>query len=81
MNTPLHPIQCRDHKPGRVSAAVTARAYEVYAHLFGQQQLIADLNSRGGFGSAEMVALLYARSWPREEWSARFTEGLQGSSL
>lgn len=33
---------------------------------------------RGGFGIGELVAFLYARSFPQEEWSRRFAEACEG---
>jgi hypothetical protein len=33
---------------------------------------------RGGFGAGELIAFLYARSFPKDEWRKRFDEALKG---
>lgn len=33
---------------------------------------------RGGFGISELVAFLYARSFPKEEWHKRVQEAFTG---
>lgn len=69
----FHPVQpCEIRK---LPAEVTARAYEVYHHLYSGQTL-GRLNERGGFSVGEIVAFLYARSFPKEEWEARAEEAL-----
>jgi hypothetical protein len=75
-----HPIQCRP-RPGkqtRVSTKVSLAAYEVYCAVWSPQPALVTGNCRGGFGVGELVALLYARSFPREEWRARFEEACKG---
>jgi hypothetical protein len=59
-----------------VPEAVALRAYEVYCALFGEQEALISGHCRGGFGIHELFAFLYARSFPREEWSNRFDEAL-----
>jgi len=78
--TPLatHPVQTVDHRGGEISQRVTMRAYEVYCALYGAQDALVTGNCRGGFGTGELVAFLYARSFAREEWRARFHEALVG---
>src|SRR5581483_9599274 len=39
--------------------------------------LHADRNCRGGFGVGELVAFLYAHSFPKDEWDKRVREALQ----
>lgn len=59
---------------------VTLRAYEVYCALYGAQPAMVDLkgrNCRGGFGAGELMAFLYARSFPKEQWRERFEEALK----
>jgi hypothetical protein len=79
--TEFHPVQIGDlGRNPRLPAAVTLRAYEVYCHVFSPQPAMIDLerrNCRGGFGAGELIAFLYARSFPKEEWSARFEEALR----
>lgn len=79
----MHPVQVRP-RPGQrhqVTNAVTLRAYEVYSHLYGPQPAMIEggLNGcRGGFGAGELIAFLYARSFPKVEWRERFDEALRG---
>jgi hypothetical protein len=79
--TEFHPIQILDIERHRsVPASVALRAYEVYCHLFGAQPAIVDLKGRGcrgGFGAGELIAFLYARSFPKEEWRVRFDEAIR----
>jgi hypothetical protein len=60
---------------------VTMRAYEVYCELYGEQPAMVTGGCRGGFGVGEIVAFLYARSFPKAEWRTRFEEALRGLSL
>jgi hypothetical protein len=76
-----HPVQTVDRKGGEITSAVTLRAYEVYCALHGDQPALVDLkgrNCRGGFGTGELIAFLYARSFPREEWRKRADEAFDG---
>lgn len=81
------PIQ-RDRRPqhyaARVAEPVYMRAYEVYCEVYGPQEAMIDLegrNCRGGFGVGELVAFLYAHSFPREEWSKRVDEAFADAEL
>lgn len=79
-----HPVQKLsrfDPEPGRAPVAVTMRAYEVYCELFGPQPALVTGACRGGFGTRELVAFLYARSFPKAEWRERFDEGIRGLHL
>ncbi len=60
---------------------VTMRAYEVYCEVFRPQDALVTGGCRGGFGIGELVAFLYARSFPKAEWDARFHEALRGLTL
>ena len=75
-----HPVQANRHREqsALVPKAVTLAAYEVYSKVFGPQAALVTGNCRGGFGSGELVALLYARAFPKDEWSDRFYEALTG---
>lgn len=75
MSGSRHPVQTRSVRTS-VPAAVSLRAYEVYAHVFSPQPVLIEGSCRGGFGVGELVALLYARSFPPEEWRARFEEAM-----
>ena len=79
----FHPVQIGDlGRNPRVPSDVALRAYEVYCHLFGAQPALVDLagrRCRGGFGAGELIAFLYARSFPKDEWRMRFDEALRRS--
>jgi len=81
---PTHPIQIertRNRQPGTAPQAVTLRAYEVYCALYGEQEALITGWCRGGFGVGELIAFLYARSFPREQWKARMYEALEGLNV
>ena len=79
------PIQAtpRNREQGQVRAEVYRAAYEVYAHVYGEQAALLDLGRgcRGGFSTGELVAFLYARAFPREEWRTRVDEAVEGMNL
>lgn len=78
----MHPVQTVDRKGGRLSSDVTLRAYEVYSHVYAPQPAMIDLkgrNCRGGFSTSEIIAFLYARSFPKQEWSDRVDEAMRGA--
>lgn len=49
--------------------------------MFGPQPAIVEGDCRGGFSSGEIIAFLYARSFPRAEWRARVDEALRGLNV
>lgn len=77
----FHPVQVNELvRSPYLPATVTLRAYEVYCHVFSPQPAMVDLagrGCRGGFGAGELIAFLYARSFPKEEWCDRFREALR----
>lgn len=76
---PVHPVQIHQHRRDAVCPqVVTLRAYEVYAHVYGPQERLITGGCRGGFSTGELVAFLYARSFPQSEWSMRVLEAFQG---
>lgn len=78
--TEFHPIQTHEltrRGAGFMPVSVTLRAYEVYRHLYGEQEALVTGGCRGGFGAGELTAFLYARSFPKEEWRQRFDEALK----
>jgi len=81
----IHPIQIHrgGGRPdgGRVSSLVTLRAYEVYRHLHGEQEAMITGGCRGGFGAGELVAFLYARGFPQNEWRQRVDEAFKGMEI
>ncbi len=74
-----HPIQTVDHRGGRCPQVVTLRAYEVYASVYGPQGTMITGDCRGGFSTSELIAFLYARSFPKEEWRKRVDEAFHGA--
>ena len=73
-----HPVQAKGHTRGWLRTSVTLRAYEVYSVLYGEQAAMVTDGCRGGFGTGEIIAFLYARSFPKSEWQQRFDEALRG---
>jgi hypothetical protein len=73
-----HPVQTVDNKGGLISNSVTLMAYEVYSHVFAPQPALITGNCRGGFGTGELIAFLYARSFPKNEWRKRVDEAFKG---
>ena len=80
---PLHPVQSSPRNGQRATApqAVTLRAYEVYCRVFGEQEALVTGECRGGFGPGELIAFLYARSFPKEEWARRMGEAFEGLNV
>jgi hypothetical protein len=78
-----HPIQVPTNRSGSGAApqAVTLAAYEVYSHVYGQQIALIEGSCRGGFSTGELIAFLYARSFPKSEWCDRVDEALAGLDL
>lgn len=73
----LAPAQLGSRKSGLIPREVHLAAYEVYCEVFSPQPTLIDLegrNCRGGFGELELIAFLYARSFPRKEWRQRTDE-------
>lgn len=80
--TPTHPIQTECcHRGGKAPQTVTLRAYEVYKALFGEQEHLVTNDCRGGFGIGELIAFLYAHSFPQAEWRTRVDEAFAGLHL
>lgn len=78
----FHPVQIESefrhpHLAPQMPSAVTLRAYEVYVHLHGEQRAMIENGCRGGFGVGELMAFLYARSFPKTEWRQRADEALR----
>lgn len=83
---PFHPVQTASftrhpREKAVVPAVVALRAYEVYERLHGPQEALITGECRGGFGDGELVAYLYAHTFPKDEWRARFEEALKGMTL
>lgn len=75
-----HPVQTHRYGrgPAKAPIAVTLRAYEVYSAIYGPQEAMITHGCRGGFSAGELVAFLYARSFPKAEWQARIDEAFKG---
>lgn len=71
-----HPVQ-NDGRMRRAPIDVTMRAYEVHCALYGEQKALVTGGCRGGFSVGELIAFLYARSFPKAEWRERFEEALR----
>jgi hypothetical protein len=76
-----HPVQTHQSKYGnaRCPQVVTLRAYEVYCHVYAPQEAMVTGQCRGGFSTGELIAFLYARSFPKEEWRNRVDEAFRGA--
>lgn len=82
LDVPTFPVQTQRpiHKSARCTQSVVMRAYEVYCELYGAQEAVITGGCRGGFGAGELIAFLYARSFPKSEWRERVDEALKGMS-
>lgn len=76
-----HPVQTHQHKRGPAYApqAVTLAAYEVYSHVYGPQEALVTGGCRGGFSAGELIAFLYARGFPKDQWRIRVDEAFRGA--
>lgn len=76
--TIFHPVQT--HAVARSAPEpIVLSAYEVYCYLYGPQPAIVDVakGCRGGFSVCELIAFLYARSFPQREWEMRVDEAFE----
>lgn len=75
-----HPVQrnWREGTGAKAPQAVTMAAYEVYCHVCRPQPAMVEGWCRGGFSAGELIAFLYARPFPKEEWRVRVDEALRG---
>lgn len=74
-----HPIQkVARHEAARLPETVTLKAYEVYVQLYGPQKAMITAGCRGGFSTGEIIAFLYASSFPKTEWNKRVDEATRG---
>ena len=78
------PIQNLD-KLGRerltVPEPVYMAAYEVYCHYWRPQEALVTGGCRGGFAINELVAFLYAKQFPKEQWKEKVREAWEGMNL
>lgn len=75
-----HPVQANRYRErtGRVPTVVSLKAYEVYRVVHGEQKALITGDCRGGFGTGELIAFLYAASFPKDEWAKRADEAFNG---
>ena len=75
-----HPVQTRINRiaGGKISEGVALKAYEVYSKVFAPQVALITGNCRGGFSTGELIAFLYASSFPEKEWHDRVKEAFAG---
>jgi hypothetical protein len=80
MESETHPVQTPQgrREQGAAPKVVTLAAYEVYCHVYAPQEAMVTGGCRGGFSTGELVAFLYARSFPKSEWRARVDEAFRG---
>ncbi len=79
--TEVHPVQTGKHRGGKISSLVTLRAYEVYSHVYSPQEALITGSCRGGFSVGELIAFLYAHSFPKNEWQTRVDEAFRGMEI
>lgn len=80
-----YPLQTRSRHDRNAKGAVNRHlylaAYEVYSHVYSPQKSLIEGTCRGGFGVNEMMAFLYARSFPKSEWRKRVDEAFAGMDV
>lgn len=78
-----HPVQLhyKPHQRPCAPVVLTLRAYEVYCALYHEQPAMVTGECRGGFGVSELLAFLYARSFPKSEWRQRVDEAFRGMEI
>lgn len=84
MDERYHPVQpTLNRRKAFVPEAVALAAYDVYSHIYSPQPAMIDVarGCRGGFSEREMIAFLYARQFPKSEWSRRVEEALRTPPL
>lgn len=73
-----HPVQNMKRGSSRAPKSVTMAAYEVYCHVHSPQEAMVTGHCRGGFSAGELIAFLYARPFPKGEWSSRVDQAFKG---
>lgn len=76
-----HPVQ-RPHSlvrdKSRCPQIVTMKAYEVYCEVCSPQEALITGDCRGGLSTGELIAFLYAYTFPKSEWRMRVKEAFNG---
>lgn len=80
-NIEVHPVQTPQgrREQGYSPKVVTMAAYEVYCHVYVPQPAMVTGECRGGFSTGELIAFLYARGFPKDQWCARVDEAFRGA--
>jgi hypothetical protein len=75
-----HPVQTHQSRweNARVPKVVAMRAYEVYCYVHQPQEALVTGDCRGGFSTGELIAFLYAYSFPKEQWEKKVDEAFTG---
>ncbi len=77
----VHPVQTHQQRGNaKCPQTVTLRAYEVYCYVYGPQEAMVTGHCRGGFSTGELIAFLYAHSFPKEEWRTRVEQAFRGAT-
>jgi hypothetical protein len=78
-----HPVRVPHRRPDKAACpkVVTMAAYEVYCHVYAPQEALVTGGCRGGFGVGELIAFLYARSFPKDQWRYRVDEAIRGMKI
>ena len=61
------------------SHTISAVVAECDMAILAQQPAMVTGECRGGFSAGELIAFLYARSFPKTEWRARVDEAFKGA--
>lgn len=74
------PAQIGRNKSGKIPWDIHMVAYEVYCEVYGAQEAMIDheRGCRGGWGEGELIAFLYARTFPRKEWRRIVSNAFEG---
>lgn len=77
-----HPVQTPQMRREQAWAPkiVTMAAYEVYSHVYAPQAAMVTGDCRHGFSTGELIAFLYARSFPKDQWRRRVDEAFKGAA-
>ena len=79
-DTKFHPVQTHQGRQcrGKITTKVTVAAYEVYCHVYAPQEAMMKDGCRGGFSTGELIAFLYAKTFPKEQWKNRVHMAFEG---
>jgi len=64
-----------------VPEPVYMKAYEIYSHVYRPQEALITGWCRGGFSVSELVAFLYASSYPKDQWRDKVDEAFKDMKL